>query len=78
MGDVVDSILMHINDLSIPIPQYTYTCIHQRGLKKIDDYNFCISHAKMYLVSFFSEVFLGSQRGKYFLESLLYALSNEL
>ena len=73
----MDSILMHSNDLSIPIPQYTYTYT-PKGLKKIDDYNFCISHAKMYPVNFFSEVFLGLQRGKYFLESLLYALSNEL
>ena len=32
----------------------------------------------MYLVNFFSEVFLGFQKGYIVLESILYALSNEL
>ena len=37
MGDVIDSTLMHTNDLSIPIP--TPIPIHQRGLiSNIVDY----------------------------------------
>ena len=65
MGDVIDSMIYLYLYLSIPIP------IHQRGLKKIDDYNFCISHVKMYLVNFFSELFLGFQRGKYFFGKII-------